>query len=105
MTNKYAIVLTTTDDATKAATLAKKVVEEKLAACAQIIKIESYFMWDGALDQAGEYLILLKTRADLYEELEAFVKANHDYDVPEILQLPVTNGFGGYLSWMDENTK
>jgi periplasmic divalent cation tolerance protein len=102
--NAYTMVMVTTDDEDEAVELAKKLVAEKLAACVQITNIRSVFFWDGKTDDAQEYLLLAKTREAVYDELEAFIKENHDYDVPEILKVPILGGFGPYLQWVDENT-
>lgn len=102
--NSYTMVMVTTDDEDKAVELAKKLIAEKLAACVQITNIRSVFFWDGKTDDAQEYLLLAKTREAIYDELEDFIKENHDYEVPEILKVPILGGFGPYLQWMDENT-
>lgn len=101
---EYCMAMVTTDSEDKAVTLAKELVEAKLAACVQIASIRSIFVWEGKADDASEYLLLAKTSDSRYDDLEKFVKQNHDYDVPEILKVPITSGYGPYLSWVDENT-
>jgi periplasmic divalent cation tolerance protein len=97
--------MTTIDDEAAAARLARQVVERQLAACVQILTVRSVFVWEGVVDDTPELLLLMKTRADRYEQLEAFIREQHSYDAPEILQLPVARGFGPYLAWIDENTQ
>jgi periplasmic divalent cation tolerance protein len=101
----YCMTMTTIDDEAAAAKLARAIVEQRLAACVQILTVRSVFRWEGAVDDTPELLLLVKTRADRYDELEAFIREHHSYDVPEILQVPVVAGFAPYLAWIDENTR
>lgn len=98
------MVMTTTDDESAAAQLARRIVERKLAACVQIVHVRSVFTWEGAVDDTDELLLLIKTRADRYDELEAYIREQHSYDVPEILLVPIVRGFAPYLAWLDEGT-
>lgn len=104
MTSEHCIAMTTLEDEESASRLARSVVEAKLAACVQLMHIRSTFSWQGRVEDSAEVLVLMKTRADVYERLQHFICDNHPYDVPEILQIPVTNGYGPYLSWVNENT-
>ncbi|WP_329131906.1 divalent-cation tolerance protein CutA [Streptomyces sp. NBC_01476] len=101
----YVTVLTTTDDPAKADTLATGAVEAKLAACAQIEgPITSVYRWQGALQKDQEWRILFKTTAERYPDLEAHLKAHHDYTTPEIIATPITHGSAAYLSWITTET-
>lgn len=102
--DEYCIALTTMPDEAGAASLARAVVEARLAACVQIVAIRSVYAWEGSVEDASEWLLLMKTRADRYAAIEEFVAARHPYDVPEILQVPVSGGLAGYLGWVDEQT-
>jgi periplasmic divalent cation tolerance protein len=94
-------VLTTVDDRQKAQEIAKALVERRLVACAQVIgPIHSYYWWQGKLEEAEEWLLQLKTRAELYDELERVLKELHPYTVPEILAFPVVEGNPEYLEWL-----
>jgi periplasmic divalent cation tolerance protein len=104
MTSEYCIAMTTLEDDDSASRLARSVVEAKLAACVQLMHIRSTFSWEGRVEDAAEVLVLMKTRADVYERLQQFICDHHPYDVPEILQIPVTSGYGPYLSWVSDNT-
>ena len=104
MTSEYCIAMTTLEDEESASQLARSVVEAKLAACVQLTHIRSTFSWEGKVEDAAEVLIVMKTRADVYERLQQFICDNHPYDVPEILQIPVTGGYGPYLSWVNDHT-
>jgi periplasmic divalent cation tolerance protein len=73
-------------------------------ACAQRVPIESLYRWEGELVEDRETLVLLKTRRARSPELMAALEAQHPYDVPEVLELPVTGGWPPYLRWVDEQT-
>lgn len=95
-------VMTTTDSQEEARRIARALVESRLAACVQVIgPIESTYWWEGKMQQSEEWLCLIKTRADRYEEVEARVREVHSYDVPEVLALPVVAGHRPYLDWLD----
>lgn len=98
---KYIQVVTTVEKKTDAESIAKNLLEKRLAACVQILgPLSSYFHWQGKLDSATEYLCLIKSREDLYGELEAQIVNLHPYEVPEILAMPVIKGSGNYLNWL-----
>jgi periplasmic divalent cation tolerance protein len=103
---EYIQVLSTTGSKDDARKIAASAVGKRLAACAQILgPITSTYWWQGAMESAEEWLCLLKTRKDLYDELEQDIRENHPYDVPEILALPVTAGNQSYLEWIMSETK
>ncbi|WP_326697377.1 divalent-cation tolerance protein CutA [Streptomyces sp. NBC_01754] len=98
-------VLTTTDSEDKARRLADGAVEARLAACAQISgPVTSVYRWQGALETAQEWQVLLKTTAPRYDELEAHLLVAHDYDTPEIIATPVVRGSTRYLAWVSAET-
>lgn len=98
--NRACVVMTTVSNKEQAEKLARTVLEARLAACVQIQEITSYYWWDGRINHDGEQLLYFKTTSDKYKALEALPVANHSYDTPEILQLPVEAGFEKYLRWM-----
>lgn len=100
----FCVVTTTTDSQTHARTLAAAIVRQGLGACVQIQSIESHYVWQGQQEQAQEWLLQVKTRTALYEELERFIKAHHPYQVPQVLCLPVLAGHADYLRWLREQT-
>jgi periplasmic divalent cation tolerance protein len=96
------IVITTTESEDEAKQIARGLVEERLAACVQIAgPITSIYRWEGAVEEAAEYLCLVKTRADLFERVEAAIRDRHSYDLPEIIAVPVERGSEAYLDWLD----
>jgi periplasmic divalent cation tolerance protein len=98
------IVLTTVNDARQSEALSGKILEKKLAACVQIQKIKSFYRWQGKVEHNDEYLLLIKTRSGLFAELSAFIKENHSYQTPEIVELPIENGSDEYLGWIRDET-
>ncbi|MET4922206.1 divalent-cation tolerance protein CutA [Streptomyces sp. PSRA5] len=101
----FLTVLTTTDSAAKAEALARGAVAARLAACAQIsAPVTSVYHWQGEIETAREWQVLLKTTAARYDALEAHLTAAHDYDTPEILAFPVVRGNAPYLAWLADET-
>ncbi|KAG6786331.1 hypothetical protein POTOM_007931 [Populus tomentosa] len=80
--------------------LANSIVKEKLAAC-----IESVYQWQGEIQSDAEELLIIKTRQSLLEALTEHVKANHEYEVPEVISLPITGGSIPYLKWLKDSTR
>ncbi len=101
----YCMILTTTGRQEEAHSLAAMLVRANLAACVQITSISSTYSWQGELHQDSEWLLLIKTRVDLYEDVAETLGTHHSYDTPEIIQVPITRGSQAYLAWMDGNTK
>ena len=100
------LVFTTLPSADKAAELAKLLVEERLAACANLLPaIRSIYRWQGKLQDENEVLLLLKTRAEHLERLKLRILELHPYDVPEVLAVPVEAGYQPYLEWLAGETK
>ena len=104
MTGEYGMLMTTTPSREDAARLAKLLVEEKLAACVQLLPIDSVFFWKGKTQEEKETLMLVKTRTALFGDAIARIKALHRYEVPEIVAMPFTAGSASYFQWMDEVT-
>lgn len=99
--SEFLVVFITAAPGEEAQRLAHALVREKLAACVNRIPgVESTYAWEGRIERGAEDLLIVKTRADLFDRLKARVEALHGYDVPEIVALPVTDGSEGYLEWM-----
>jgi len=91
------------DEANK---LAKGLVENRLAACINIVpKIESYYWWDNKVEHDEEALLIIKTTQQRFDELRAWVVANHPYDLPEIISLPLSDGLSDYIEWVKKETE
>lgn len=83
--------------------IARHLVEEKLAACVQISgPIESIYRWKGKVEGTAEFLCLVKTREDLFAQVETAIKKRHSYQTPEIIAVPIVRGSTEYLSWLDD---
>lgn len=95
------VVFMTAGNREEAARLAEMMVAARLAACVQILpEMESIYRWQGKIERQPEILIIAKTTASRFEELEREVRAIHSYDTPEIVALPLTSGSGPYLNWL-----
>ncbi len=104
MSHGHTIVLTTTGTMEEADSLAVGLVQSRLAACVQIMAINSHYAWQGKAENSAEFLLMVKTRAELYSDVEKFLAEKHSYDTPEIVQVAVTSGSAAYLAWIDDNT-
>ena len=99
----YAVVLITAPSREEAENIARKLLEEKLAACVNIIgEVKSLFWWEGRIEEAAEVLLVIKTRLDQMEKLIEAVKQIHSYTVPEIIALPIVAGNKQYLEWINQ---
>ncbi|KAA3453902.1 protein CutA, chloroplastic-like [Gossypium australe] len=86
--------------------LADSIVKEKLAACVNIVPgVESVYEWEGKVNRDPEELLIIKTRQSLLPALTEHVKANHEYDVPEVIALPIGGGSAEYLEWLKNSTR
>ena len=95
------IVLTTTPNVEEAEDLAQKIVEEKLAACVQVLpEMKSFYFWEDEVQNDSENLLLIKTLSEKFAELEKFIQAHHSYDVPEIVALESSEVSENILNWM-----
>lgn len=103
---EFAIVLVTAPDLKTARTLAKAALKAKLIACANLIpKIESHYRWQGKLESGAEVLMVLKTQKSKLLAVEKLILAQHPYDTPEFLVLPLSAGSKKYLDWLSAATK
>jgi periplasmic divalent cation tolerance protein len=100
------LVLTQLPDLASAQALARALVEARLAACVSVgAPVESLYHWRGQIETATEVPVVVKTRAARYAEVEAAIRARHPYELPEILAVPVLDGFAPYLDWLAAETR
>ncbi|WP_338405556.1 divalent-cation tolerance protein CutA [Vibrio hannami] len=99
------MVLTTVNSDSIKKTIIESVLEQKLAACIQSIPIHSHYIWDGSVQEDHEQILILKTQKALYSKIESLICDLHNYDVPQIVQVPFTDGFNPYLSWIEQSTQ
>jgi periplasmic divalent cation tolerance protein len=101
MTDKI-VVFSTCASEEEAEKLARLVVEQELAACASIVpNVRSYYRWQGAVETAAEYLLVIKSARRQFAALSAALERAHSYEVPEVLAVPVVAGSAPYLAWLD----
>jgi periplasmic divalent cation tolerance protein len=102
--SEYLQVSTTTASDEEARRIGAVLLERRLAACVQVLgPIESHYRWQGEVEQAREWLCLIKTDASRYDELEAAIGELHSYDEPELVATPIVAGSKGYLDWIAES--
>ncbi|MCS7244777.1 MAG: divalent-cation tolerance protein CutA [candidate division WOR-3 bacterium] len=101
----YIVVLCTIPKG-KAYEIARKVIEQRLGACVNIVdNIKSIYWWKGNIEEDSEELIIIKTKREVLEKLTNFIKSIHPYTVPEIIALEIIGGNIDYLNWIEENVK
>ena len=102
----YIVILITASDSEEAHKIAKALLNQRKAACVNIVpKISSFFWWQGKLDSAQETLLIIKTKVSQLDEAVSLVKEIHSYDVPEIIALPIVGGNQDYLEWISNEVK
>jgi periplasmic divalent cation tolerance protein len=103
--DRYLMAITTTDAREDAERLARELVERRLAACVQVLgPISSTYRWQGAVENAEEWLCLIKTTGARFDALAAWIETNHGYETPELTAVPIGNGSPGYLAWVSSAT-
>jgi periplasmic divalent cation tolerance protein len=99
--DKFSIVSVTAEDIKKAKALSEKLLKAKLCACVQIIpKISSMYWWNGKITKSEESLLIIKTHQSRMRDLMIMIEENHNYDVPEIIELKPGSGSSKYLDWI-----
>ena len=100
------LVLTNVPDQSSAEKLAHALIECRAAACVNVLAAcRSIYRWRGAVETADEIPLLIKTTAANYTRVEAIVRSNHPYDVPELIAVPITHGLPAYLDWVAKETE
>lgn len=103
MTDKI-VVLSACDSEENATVLARTLVERNLAACVNIVPgARSIYRWQGSMEDSAEWLLVIKSRRDLFDQLRDVIATAHSYEVPEVIALPVVDGSEAYLSWIDRS--
>jgi periplasmic divalent cation tolerance protein len=100
----YIVLFITTATVDEARQISTVLLEQKKAACVNIVPgVSSHFWWQGNIDSAQESLLIVKTKSSLLTEIIDLVKGIHSYDVPEIIALPIIGGNQDYLQWIDDS--
>lgn len=103
--DSFVVVTTTTSSDAETEKIARTLITQKLAACVQVLPIESYYTWKEKLNIEKENLLLIKCKRADYPEIEKCIKENHSYEVPEITMVPIENGSKDYLDWIEQVTR
>jgi len=101
----FRVVLVTCATLEEARKIARSVVEKHLAACVNILThaVESFYTWQGKLEDSSEYLLIMKTSEERLGDLEKEVASLHSYDTPEFIALPIVAGSERYLKWLEDS--
>jgi periplasmic divalent cation tolerance protein len=102
MKAKATLLMTTVDTEDRARTVATRLLEKRLAACVQEVRINSHYRWHGELRNEPEILLLVKTSAETAPEAMRAIRDIHSYEVPEIIAVPITEGLPAYLEWLQD---
>jgi periplasmic divalent cation tolerance protein len=106
MQDEFIQVITTVDKKEVAKKLALILIKNRLAACVHIVgPITSTYRWEGNVEEAEEWLCLIKSKRNLFEKLEEKIKETYSYEVPEIIALPIISGSEDYLEWLQNELK
>lgn len=101
----FQVVLCTCPDAKSAQLIATCLVENQLAACVNVIAgVSSVYLWQGKVEQAQEWQLVIKSRTQHFAQIAQQIKAIHPYDVPELIALPIEQGSQDYLQWLTQST-
>jgi periplasmic divalent cation tolerance protein len=98
---QYCIILTTTDKKEMAYKIAHKLLEMNLAACVQFDKITSFFKWEGKTSEVKEIRLIIKAKSDNYKNIEKVISSIHNYKIPQIVKLNISEGLPAYLDWLN----
>jgi periplasmic divalent cation tolerance protein len=102
MTNKI-VVFSTCGSEAEAERLAKQLIEERLAGCVNIVApVRSFYRWKGVVENAVEWMLVIKTSRDLFERLRLSLETAHSYELPEVLAIQIVDGSPTYMAWLDE---
>ena len=102
MSASYSLVITTTGNKESARALAAVLLTNRLAACVQILPVESHYIWKDAIEQDEEYALHIKTKTENFPALRDAIRKFHDYDVPEIIHIDIAGGDQPYLDWISK---
>ncbi len=105
MTTGYCVAMTTADTPELADRVAAALVEQRLAACVQIMPISSHYVWNGKVRRDAELLLLIKAKSSDFDAINAAVKLLHSYEVPEVIRLDIADGDPAYLGWIASVTR
>jgi periplasmic divalent cation tolerance protein len=100
----FGVISTTVAERDDAERIAALLLSEKVAACVQLMSVDSRYIWKGKPNHQTEIMLFIKTRSALFDIVIARIAAEHPYETPEIVAAPFAAGFAGYFEWITENT-
>ena len=103
--DQFCLVMTSVGDEPQAKKIAQLLLKDRLAACIQILPIQSHYIWKDELQEDQEYLLLIKARQSDWQAIEAAIRQIHSYEIAEILKLDLAAGHAPYLAWMQHVTQ
>lgn len=103
--NKYIMIMSTFDSMEELEKVSNILLEKRLVSCTQVSTIKSTYYWNEKLVTSDEYLLRMKTKKELYSDVETIILANHSYEVPQIVAYDISMGYTEYLKWIDKETK
>jgi periplasmic divalent cation tolerance protein len=101
----HIVVLATVASLEEGKTIARSLLTEKLAACINIFPVNSFYVWEGEFNHDQEYQLIIKTNLNKFDEIASKIKTLHNYEVPEIIALPIIAGSKSYLNWLATSVK
>jgi periplasmic divalent cation tolerance protein len=104
MNNLYSIIITTANSPEESAKIAHMLLSSKLAACIQIHQIKSYYTWQGNINIDDEQQLIIKCKTQDFDKIQHCIQENHSYEIPEIIQIPISAGLPAYFRWIEEVT-
>ena len=103
--NKYIMITTTFENKEEANKISELLLKERLVSCCQISNITSSYHWKGKIEHAEEYLLQMKSKKELYNQIEKIILENHSYETPQLVAYDIIDGYKEYLNWIGEETK
>ena len=100
--NKYIMITTTFDNKDEANKISELLLKERLVSCCQISNITSSYYWKGKIEHTEEYLLQMKSKKELYNQIEKIILENHSYKTPQLVAYDIIDGYKGYLNWIGE---
>ena len=105
MPSEFSIILTTAASASIVEAITNRLLAERLAACVQATPIASAYLWKGAIERVDEQLLIIKAKTTDWADIEAAIKAAHDYETPEIIRIEMADASRAYLDWIVASTR
>lgn len=103
--SKYIMVTTTFDSKEEANKIISLLLEKRLVSCCQLSNITSSYHWKGNIEHQDEFLLQMKSKKELYKEIENAILENHSYETPQLIAYDIVDGYKEYLDWIEKETK